>query len=71
MCIEVLLLLDGGIGMSLSCGVQLIAVIQQLLRLGVELVSYSLPSVEQDLHHVEALLPHLCLLLLRGCPHLK
>jgi hypothetical protein len=71
LCVEVLLQLDGGIGMSLSCGIQLLGIMQKLLRLGVELVSYSLPSGEHDLHHIEVLLPHLCLLLLRGRPLLK
>jgi hypothetical protein len=66
LCIEVLLLLDGGTGTSLSYGVQLLGVIQWLLRLGVELVYHSMPPSEQDLHHVEALLPRLHLLLLRG-----
>jgi hypothetical protein len=46
LCVEVLLLLDGGIGMSLNCGVQLHGIVQQLLCLGIELVSYSLPSGE-------------------------
>jgi hypothetical protein len=68
MCIEVLLLFDSGIGTSLNCCVQLLGVVHQLLCLGVELVCHSLPSVVLDLHHVEVLLPHLCLLHLRGRP---
>jgi hypothetical protein len=66
LCVEVLLLLDGGIGMSLSRGVQLLGVVQQLLSLGIKVVSHYLPSTVQDLHHIEVLLPHLRLLLLRG-----
>jgi hypothetical protein len=66
LCVEGLLLLDGGVGMSLSCGIQLLGVMQQLLSLGIKLVSHCLPSTIQDLHHVEVFLPRLHLLLLRG-----
>jgi hypothetical protein len=71
LCVEVLLLLDGGIGLSLSCGVQLLGIMHQLLCMGFELVSQSLPSTVQDLHHIETLLPRLRLLPLRGHPLLE
>jgi hypothetical protein len=67
LCIEVLLLLDGGINTSLSRGIQLLGVMQQLLSLRIKLVSHCLSSAIQDLHHIEVLPPLLYLLLLRGC----
>jgi hypothetical protein len=71
LCIEVLLLLDGGIGMSPSYGLQLLGIVQLLLILGIKLVSHNLPFVVQHLRHVEVLLPRLRLLLLRGCSLLE
>jgi hypothetical protein len=51
LCVGIRLLLDGGNGVGLSYGIQLLGVIEQLLRLCVDLLNGSLLPIDQLLLH--------------------
>jgi hypothetical protein len=56
---KLLLLLDGGVGQGLNCGLELLGFRKYLLQCNIELVDGSPLPIEQLLPHIEVPLPRL------------